>query len=261
MIILLIFASPLLAKSTVEKDFSPIFGKFPGTIIIYNQNADTWTVYNQQRSNTRYTPFSTFKIPNSIIALETGVIKDTESVYKWDRSIYYDKSFWMPDWDKPHNLRSGIKYSVVPLYRDLAAHIGKDKMQKYVNRFDYGNNNISSGIDNFWLNGSLKITAKEQVDFLYRFYNNKLEISKKTTEAVKDILIQEKTEDYTLSAKTGAGTIQAEPLKTLGWYVGYLETKGNVYYFAMNIEGGSFDEILKPRAAITKAVLKELNIL
>ena len=129
-------------------------------------------------------------------------------------------------------------------------------MQKYLKQFHYGDRDISSGVDTFWLVGSMKISALEQIGFLKKFYCEKLGVSTATTAAVKDILIREKNEQYTLSAKTGAGTLGK---KALGWYVGYLEGGADVWFFALNIEGNSFDEILKPRSEITKAVLRELG--
>lgn len=253
----------LTVVSTIsgQTRLSELFNGFEGTIVIYDAKADSYTVVNDERARTRYSPFSTFKIPNSIIALETGVISDTGQVVEWDPAKYPTEDWWPNSWQGKHNLRSAIKYSVVPFYRHLATQVGAQRMRQYVELFDYGNQDISSGIDTFWLNGSLKISAFEQIEFLKKFYNNQLSVSPGTIQMVKSILVQEVTDVYTLSAKTGGGYLDEGQSQALGWYVGYVEKEDNVYYFALNIEGKSFTEIQKPRIEITKNILKEAGII
>jgi len=256
-LMLLSFFSLLFGQTKLDDNFK----NFKGTIVVYDQQSDTYTIFNEKRAAIRYSPFSTYKIPNSIIALEMKVVSDTEQIINWDKQKYPVENWWPETWYGEHNLKSAIKFSVVPVYRHIATIIGDEKMKYYIQGFNYGNKDISSGIDNFWLNGSLKISAFEQIEFLKKFFNSRLNISIETTQLVKSILIQEKTERYKLSAKTGAGYIDQDQNLALGWYVGYLEKDDNVYFFALNIEGRSFSEILEPRIDITKSILKELNII
>lgn len=249
------------AKSIVEKDFSTIFGKYLGTIVVFDNQKDQYFVHNKQRSEERFTPASTFKIPNSIIALESKIIKSVDETYSWDTLKYPVQDWWFPQWKQQHTMRSAIKFSVVPFYRNIASQIGPERMKKYLEQFSYGNQDISSGIDTFWLNGSLQISAIEQIDFLNKFYFNKLGVSTKAIIQVKDILIQEKNEQFILSAKTGGVTLSKSPEKALGWYVGYVEKGKDVFFFALNIEGENFNDILAPRSVIAKNVLKSLGII
>jgi len=251
----------IFLSSCNQTDLSQYFGDFKGTIVIYDQNLAEYTIVNETRANTRFTPFSTFKIPNSIIALETGVVSDVDQIIAWDTLKYAAEDWWPKMWGGEHNLKTAIKYSVVPLYRNIASQIGNERMQRFVTMFDYGNTNISSGVDNFWLNGSLKITAQEQVEFLRKFYSGRLAASEYSIKSVKSILIQESTGSYILSYKTGAGSINAERNSALGWLVGYVEKQDNIYYFAMNIKGTTFEEVLAPRVEITTAILRELDII
>lgn len=237
------------------------FEGFEGTFVLYDQNSAQYTIVNESRAMTRYSPFSTFKIPNSIIALESRIVSDVDQILTWDTLEYPKEDWWPQTWEGEHNLRSGIKYSVVPLYRTIASLIGTDQMQSYVTKFYYGNTDISSGVDNFWLNGSLKISAHEQVEFLRKFYNGELSVSEHSINSVKSILIQDSEESYSLSYKTGAGSTNIEKTEALGWLVGILEKKDNIYYFAMNIEGKSFEEVLTPRLRITKTILREVGII
>jgi len=136
-----------------------------GCLVLYDLKNNHYSIYNEERAKTPFRPASTFKIPNSMIALETGVIKDEEQMFKWDGE---KKLFKI--WEKDHNLRSGIKNSVVWLYQKIARDIGEERMQHWVNQLDYGNKNIGGGIDMFWLNGDIRITTIEQIEFLKKVH-------------------------------------------------------------------------------------------
>lgn len=132
-------------------------------------------------------------------------------------------------------------------------------MSKYLADFQYGNQDISSGVDNFWLNGSIKISAKEQVEFLQRLYQAQLPVSPDALKSLKDIMLIEATENYKLYAKTGAGTIAKG--KALGWFVGFVENDKGVHYFALNIDGDSFQQVIKTRIDVARQQLSLLGLL
>jgi len=129
----------------------------------------------------------------------------------------------------------------------------------------YGNQDVSGVWDSpnlfeaFWLNGSLRISADEQVEFLRKFYAGDLPVAGRTTEIVKEILTLEKTADYTLSGKTGGGMLTEN--RALGWFVGYVEAKGNVCFFALNLEGPNSAAIRERRIELTKQILTALGYL
>lgn len=260
-ICLLTLPIPLATCSASELDLGKRFGKYAGTIVVYDQTSDRYFFHNRQRAAARYSPYSTFKILNSIVALEAGIVTDVDSVYQWDTARYAPQSWWPPQWNARHTMRTAMKFSVVPFYRTLALRIGLERMQSQVKAFQYGNMDISSGVDDFWLNGSLKISAIEQVDFLKRFYNGRLDIGDHARESVKAILVQEKGEDYVVSAKTGAATLDSGSVRARGWYVGYVEKGPNVFFFALNLDGESFADILQPRVDITMNILRDLRII
>lgn len=245
------------------QDLSPFFKDTQGAFVVYDLKNNRYLRYNEERCRVRFSPKSTFKIPNSLIGLETGVIRDADFVIQWNRQKYPPQDNWTQEpfkhWAQDHTLRSAIKYSVVWYYRELALSVGQQRMKKYVQAFDYGNEDISGEVDYFWLSGGLKISADEQVEFLKSFYAGRLPVSKRSLETVKDILVLEQTPRYKLSAKTGGGSI-AEG-RYIGWFVGYLETQGNVYFFALNLEGASYPEIRDKRIDVTKRILRELGYL
>jgi beta-lactamase class D len=245
------------------QDLSPFFKDTKGAFVLYDLKNDRYTRYDEARCRERFSPKSTFKIPNSLIGLETGVIRDAEFVIPWNRQKYPPQDDWdqypFKHWKQDHTLRTAIKYSVVWYYRELALRVGAKRMKKYVTAFKYGNQDVSGAIDDFWLGGPLRISADEQVEFLKKFYAGRLPVSRRAVEIVKDILVLEQTPAYKLSAKTGGGSIREGTY--IGWFVGYLETQGNVYFFACNIEGTSYPEIRDKRIEVTKRILAELGLL
>jgi beta-lactamase class D len=256
--LLLLCLPPLGAAA---QDLRQYFKGTDGCFVLYDLKGDRYLRYNEERCRRRFSPFSTFKIPNSLIGLETGVIKDAEFVIPWDRVKYPPKN-WDTEpfkhWGQDHSLSTAIKYSVVWYYRELASRVGAERMNQYLESLGYGNRDASGGIDRFWLDSSLRISADEQVEFLKAFYQGRLPVSKRSLDIVKEIITLEQTDSYKLSGKTGGGPIGE---RALGWFVGYLETKGNVYFFALNIEGANFAAIRDQRINLTKRILVGLGYL
>ena len=238
----------------LDKDISNIFEGHTAALVLYDYNNEKFVKHNPERCAQRFLPASTFKIPNSLIGLETGVIKDAEFIILWD-----SVKTWNKNWNRDHTLRTAIKYSVVPWYRELARRMGREKSQHYLNIFDYGNKTIGKQEDFYWLDNSLKISADEQIQFIKKLYEYKLPVSRRSIDIVKEIIIVDSTDNYILFAKTGGG--QKEDEIFIGWYVGYLETKTNVYLFALNIDGKAFKEIAPLRAEFTYKVFRELEII
>jgi beta-lactamase class D len=253
----------------MAQDLARFFGETPGAFVLYDQQNKRYIRYNEARCRERLSPFSTFKIPNSIIGLETKVIADAETLFRWEPERFPESVNWTQppsvNWKHDHTLRSAIKDSVVWYYRELARRVGEERMRRMVAQLGYGNQDVSGVWDSpnlfeaFWLDGSLRISADEQIEFLRKFYAGELPVADRTTKIVKEILELEKTADYTLSGKTGGGMLAKN--RALGWFVGYVETKGNVYFFALNLEGPNFASIRERRIELTRQILAELGYL
>lgn len=235
-------------KVNFERHFKQ--AKVEGSILIYDLNHDQRYQYNARRNSTAFPPASTFKIFNSLVALETGVIRDEVAVLTWDG---INRKF--PQWNRDLNLRQAIQDSAVWFYQVLARKIGPERMQRYVNQVGYGNRQIGTQevIDRFWLDGPLEITPEEQIAFLRRLYREDLPFSQRTMNLVKDIIVVERTPDYVLRAKTGW-------VREVGWFVGYLEQNKNVYFFATNLSIRNPSDTAA-RIEITRRSLRDLGLL
>lgn len=235
-----------------------VFEKYgvTGTFILFDVNKEQYTIHNKKRSETPFTPASTFKILNSLIGLELGIMKDKEHAFKWDgvkRNI--------SAWNKNQTLESAFKVSCVWCYQELARQIGKEKMQHWVDTVGYGNQDLAGDVDMFWLTGNLKISPKEQIDFLNRLHQNKLPFSQRTMDIVKEIMILEDKQTYTFRGKTGWAIFDNDT-KNIGWFVGYIQKNVETYIFATNVEtDNARDDFGKARLQITKEIIKNLEIL
>lgn len=228
-----------------------------GSIIIHDLNRDRTYQHNPERNATRFFPASTFKILNSLIALETGVIANDLDILTWDG---IERDF--PGWNRDLNIRTAFNVSAVWFYQVLARRIGHERMQQWVTDVGYGNQAIGSAeeIDTFWLTGDIRISPQEQIQFLQRLYNNDLSFSDDTIAMVKDIMIVEQTPDYTIRAKTGWVSSGAFDQGQVGWYVGYVEQNDDVYLFATNLAVSGMED-LGARAEVTRRSLKTLGLL
>lgn len=224
-----------------------------GTLVLAQEGSNSLHVYNAHRAHTRYLPASTFKILNSLIALETGVARGPQEVFPWD-----GKPHAFAAWNKDLTLREAFAASSVPVYQDLARKIGQERMARYVGQARYGNGDTGGQIDTFWLEGGLRISAVEQIQFLQRLYEGTLPFSKQAMETVKDIMAQDRGADWVLRSKTGWVTSTST---NAGWWVGWLERGGQVWFFACNIDMDRPHEQLKVRKDIVLAVLGAQGLL
>ena len=226
-----------------------------GSFILYNLKDSSTFEINEERCKKRFIPASTFKIFNSLVGLETGVIKDENFIIKWDSITTVD-----PASNKTQDLKTAFKNSTVWYYQELARRVGEEKMKYYINLVNYGNKDILGGIDKFWLTGKLRISQEEQIEFLVKLFKNKLPFSVRSQNIVKKIMLQEDSVSCKLRGKTGWGV---QDSLNIGWYIGWVEKNNNVYFFALNIETKNPDRQSFPaaRIEITKAILRELKIL
>lgn len=247
---------PKFAESIENNDLKKNFDEYKvkGCFVLYDKKADKFVRYNSKHCAERFTPASTFKIPNTLIALETGVMKDENTSIKWD-----GVKRMRAEWNRDQTLDSAFEYSALWFYQEIARRVGEEKMKNYVNDFEYGNRDVSGSIDEFWLRGNLRISPEEQIVFLRKLNENKLPVSERSINILKKIMLMETGTNYKLFAKTGAGR---NGDKLVGWYVGFVEQNGNVYYFANNIEANDANRNFLPsRVEIAVKNLKELGLL
>ena len=136
----------LFTINAKNSDLSKIFTEHnvEGTILISSLDGKTTFLYNKERAEKRFLPASTFKIPNSLIALKEGVISNENEIIKWDGKVR-----GVASWNKNHSLKSAFPVSCVWFYQELAKRIGNVKYLSFLNKLNYGNKMTGSDLTTF----------------------------------------------------------------------------------------------------------------
>jgi len=225
-----------------------------GCFGLYDNGAGHFTIYNLNRfRDSAYSPASTFKIVNSLIGIQTGVISDEKMIIKWD-----SVKRWNEDWNKDLTMEEAFRVSAVPYYQEVARRIGKDTMKRWIDSLSYGNKNISGPVDSFWLNNHLKITPDEEMGLVKKLYFGQLPFYERTQSIVRKVMLHEDNTNYKLSYKTGWGN--KENGNEIGWIVGWIEENKHPYFFVLNIESRDRHiDIVAVRMKILKSILSQLG--
>ena len=250
-VLLLFLGSCGLPKFQVEKAIELDLKKEESTfysfsVVIYDLKTKQYFYYNDSMVNLPYTPASTFKIPNTLIGLETNILKDSTTKLK------------LGSLEDP-TLKSAFQNSIVPYYQELARQIGEKNMQSYLKRFNYGNAFITPELTSFWLKGDLRISALEQIEFLNRIEKRQLGLRSETYETLMGIFQERREGNLKLYGKTGWGFQDG---KDIGWFVGFAEHYSDRYLFTTVMTSpeeayGKFDFATK-RISLTNAAFQQL---
>jgi beta-lactamase class D len=231
-----------------------------GTMVVHDIGGDRVWVVGAERAREAFPPSSTFKIPNTLIALETKAAGSMDEVFPHDgRPFLVNGEPFLPDaCNADITLTVALQNSCIPVYQEIARRIGIDGYRRHLDRFRYGSGAVTEeNLTDFWLTGDIKTSAHDQIEFLDRLVTGELGVSEVNVEAVAKALLVEETDHARVYAKTGY-VFTSSPSR--GWYVGWVERGERVTTFALNLD------IIDPehagaRKAIAIALLKELGIL
>lgn len=240
---------PCYAQTEIGQVFTE--HQVQGTIVLRSLKQDMAIIYNPDRAQQPFASASTFKILHSLIALEEKIINKTD-VIKWDGTTYDINT-----WNQDQTLASAFKVSCVWCYQTFAQQISAKKYQDYIRSTQFGHLSPDFKQTTFWLDGSLTISALQQVNFLKQLYQHQFNFSAEHYQTLAEIMLAEKTDDYRLYAKTGWAT-RSTP--QIGWYVGYVETKQDTWFFALNITINAPKQ-LALRQLMTKEILANQKII
>lgn len=203
-------------------------------------------------------PFSTFKIWNAAIALDVGAIPDLSFRLEWDAETYPATDDWPEEWKRPHDVRSAFKVSAVWFFREIALRVGPERMQAALRAIGYGNADISGGIDRFWINSSLRITAEDQVERLAELVEGRTTLSPRTVKLVQEIMEIERGRGTVFSGKTGGGRVGDG---YDGWFVGTLVRPKDRFAFATFLRAATWEGIKNRRLGLTREALAALGLI
>ena len=231
---------PPAEPQTMDEDWSSYFGGLTGAAVIYDRAENRYAVYNGELAGTRRSPCSTFKIISSLIGLEQGIILPEDSVRTWSGEI-----FWNEDWNRDIGFEDAFRTSCVWYFREVIDEIGRETMQKELEKLAYGNcdisdwkgeqntNNSNRALTGFWIESSLKISPKEQTEVMERIFGENSTYSEETIEILKEVmrLPEEYGTDIPVYGKTGMG--KTDGITVDAWFTGFAETSEEPVYFCV----------------------------
>lgn len=253
----LLFSCSSIPSVPDEPNFQQYYDQYnvSGSFVLYGLDSDEYIRFNKDQLDKKYTPASTFKICHSLIGIETREIEDENFIIEWDSVPRQNLN-----WNKDTDLKGALQNSTVWYYQELATRIGGDTMKYWLDKLEYGNADISGGIEKFWLTGGLRITPNQQISFLQKLVQNNLPLSQRTMDIVKDILLMEENRDYKLFGKTGWGVQDG---KDIGWFIGFIEVNHMTYVFAncIQTDDPNNQNFAKARTSIVYNILTELELM
>lgn len=227
-----------------------------GTFVVYDEERDLLTGFDEARARERFVPASTFKIPNTLIGLSAGSVASVDEVLPYGGGPQFLKA-----WEQDMSLRDAIVVSNVPVYRELARRTGLETMRASVRKLNYGNAEIGDRVDRFWLEGPLRVSAVEQAFFLNDLARGRLPFPAQAQADTREITLLESGPGWELHGKTGLlmdGDVEGDP--AIGWWVGWVVKDGRVHAFALNLAVRRPDDKDR-RVPLGKSALKALRIL
>jgi beta-lactamase class D len=255
LLLLLLSYAGAFAQRITERDFQAYFDEYNlrGSFLLLDAGTQEYTAYNLKRCRQGFLPASTFKIPNTIIGLETGELRDTSDICRWDGRL---RSF--PAWNEDMPWARALRVSSVPCYQQLARRIGAARYQKILPKLKFGRMVVTAAtVDSFWLTGLSRITQFEQIGFLRRLQRQQLPVAARSQDITKALLVLARGPGWTLRGKTGWSQEQGQ---NNGWFVGWVEERGHTYFFALNVETPIVEptpaSFVQGRRALTEKILR-----
>lgn len=239
-------------KNITQLNLSSNFGNYTGSFVLYDQATDKWNIYNMDHASTRVPPNSTYKIYDALLGLEFGIITPEHSTFTWNGEPCPFES-----WESDQDLTSAIHNSVNWYFQAIDSQAGFQSVKTFLQTINYGNQNTGTNLNLYWTDFSLKISPIEQVELLQNFYQNNFHFDRKNIQAVKNALLLSTTSSGSLYGKTGTGRVNGKDVN--GWFVGYIESDNNTYYFATNIQAPS-NATGSQATEITETILSDFGI-
>ncbi|WP_419893201.1 BlaR1 family beta-lactam sensor/signal transducer [Oceanobacillus kimchii] len=239
-------------ERTNYEDLSAYFKDYEGSFVLYDMQEDTYHIHDKEHSTLRVSPDSTYKIYNALFGLEENIITPEQNTIEWNGTEHpYEQ------WNEDQNLATALNRSVNWYFQQIDQETGLDSIRSHLNHIHYGNQDVSGGLEQYWLESTLKISPVEQVELLQAFYNNRFDFQEDHVRAVKNALHMDEKDGSALYGKTGTGNVNGKDIN--GWFVGFVETETNTYFFATNIqdEDNASGSIA---TEITLAILKDKQI-
>lgn len=240
------------SKNCSKIDLTNYFGDYEGSFVLYDLKKDTWKIHDLEHATLRVSPNSTYKIYNALFGLEKQIISPEDSLIPWNGNNYPFEA-----WNADQTLPTAMNASVNWYFQAIDEQLGVSFVQEYLQKMGYGNEDLSGDFSSYWMESSLKISPIEQVELLIQLQNQSLGFAPENVKAVKDAIHISSSSFGNLYGKTGTGRVNGQDLN--GWFIGFVESTENTYFFATNIHAADYADG-STAAEITLSLLSDLSI-
>lgn len=201
--------------------------KVEGVFVLRSLDTGEQIVTDARLAGVGELPASTFKIPGALIALERGVLAGADAMLPWD-GVERDVAAWNRD----ATLASALRDSTVWFFQEVARKLGAEAMKASLVALGYGNADIGGGVDRFWLDGKLRISPREQVEFMTKLHRRTLPVGRGHMELVEHVITRAQAPGWSWRGKTGLTEREG---KAVGWLVGLAERDGKTWAYALMV--------------------------
>lgn len=240
-------------ENVVYEDLDTYFDGYNGSFVLYDSSNKQYQIHNQKMSQQRVSPDSTYKIYSALFALESNVITPNNNNRNWDGFNHPYK-----EWNKDQTLSTAMNHSVNWYFQSIDQELGKEQLQHYFDKINYGNKNLSASLEDYWMESSLKISPIEQVKLLSDIREEKNDFNERNIHAIEKALLIDNQTNGQLYGKTGTGTINGKSVN--GWFIGFVKKADRTYYFAANIQNENGQATGNMAAKIATRILHDKNI-
>jgi beta-lactamase class D len=226
-----------------------------GSFMLFDEKHDTYLYHNRAQIDSMFSPGETFYLPLSLIGLHHQILNNKPTVFTWDSVIYPNQN-----WNVAQSLNHAFKHNTPWFFNKLIKGIGHARILNGLIRFNYGNKDTTGGLDNFWKHDGLKISPKQQIDFLRKLRNGKLDCKKENQDVLKRVSVVTDSLGCSIHQEFGIGSQDG---KDITWLVGYMETPCNTFYFSTCTQsiGKTRSQLIKTVKSVTYKIINDLKIM
>jgi len=193
-----------------------------GSFALLENGSGQFTIANLSRyKDSAYSPLNTFFIIPSLMALDNGLM--TQNASTW------------------------VSTDSIGFYQHLIATIGREALIKTIDSIHYGKGIVSTNLNEFWRDHSLRITADEQLGLVKKMFFKELPFQKRSQEMFKKMISKEDNSNYHLSYIEAA-----DSLSQISWVIGFVEENTHIYFFVLNTSAPN--QLAAPKGASKSAV-------
>ncbi len=237
----------------ISKHFAKL--GIPGSFMLFDEKHDAYLYHNRAQCDSLYSPGETFYLPLVLMGLDHQILTDDKTIFDWDSVIYPNQN-----WNRAQDLAEAFKTSTPWFFKKLTKGIGHARILNGLIQFNYGNKDTTGGLDRFWREDGLKISPRQQIDFLRKLRNGKLDSRSVNQDVLKRISEVTDSLGCLIHQTIGSGMQNGE---NITWLIGYMETPCNTFYFStcLQTKGKSKDYLVKVILKTTYSVFNDLRIM